>query len=727
MPPSALALLRHIRRLASEATPDPDADAVLLGRFVRHRDEDAFAALVRRHGPMVRRVCRRALADPGAADDAFQAAFCVLARKAASVHPPGALASWLYGVACRVARKARAAEVRRRGRVTTFPDLDPPDPRPDPLADLSARELLAAVDEEVQRLPEVYRLPVILCCLEGRTREEAARQLGWTQGSVKGRLERGRVRLHARLLRRGLTLAAGLAALECTRRTVGAAIPALLAGTTVRSALAFASAPDAAAAVGPSAWALAEAGLRGLLAPRGKVLASLLLAVGLVATGAGLAAQHYLTAPPAEAAPNDGPMPPAGEPGEAGERAAPTDCHGDPLPPGALQRLGTVRFRHGREALSIALSPDGKLLASAGLSSAIRLWDVSTRKEVRQLVGHRGWVWCVAFSPDGKTLASASGDNSVRLWDPATGKELFRFGQHEAGVADGGVLCLAFSLDGKVLGSGGSSGVLHLWDAATGKSLRTLEGHTDWIEAVAFAPDGKTAATGSRDKKVRLWDVATGKALHALTGHEDTVKAVAFAPDGDLLASGGADRTIRLWDVAAGKELRRCAGHQHVVSSLTFSSDGKTLVSGSHDWSVRAWDVASAKEVHQIAVQNGAVTSLALSADGRTLATSSQTIRLWDAATWKEIGPSAGHQGWVGSLAFAPGGKELLSAASDETFRRWDLAAGKELQRYHGHQARGKSVAFAPDGRAAATGAAGGLVQLWELPSGKEVCRLAGH
>src|SRR5262249_31457032 len=157
------------------------------------RDERAFTDLVNRHAALVLRVCWRILGDTDAAQEAFQATFLVLARKAATVQPSAALAAWLHGVAQRVALKTRAARLRRLRAEAPLP-VCVLDHRPDPLAELSSREMLAIVDEEVRRLAEVYRLPVILCCLEGLSQEEAARQLGWTVGSVKGRLERGRAR-----------------------------------------------------------------------------------------------------------------------------------------------------------------------------------------------------------------------------------------------------------------------------------------------------------------------------------------------------------------------------------------------------------------------------------------------------------------------------------------------------------------------------------------------------
>lgn len=185
-------LVPYLRRLS---TP-PQADAELLERFVHHHDEAAFTLLVERHGPMVLHTCERVLGDVHTAQDAFQAAFLVLARRARSLGRLTSLAGWLHGVAQRVALKARGARLRAGRTMALADQSEPADPRPDPLAALSAREVLVLVEEEVRRLPEAYRLAVVLCCLEGLTLEEAARRLGATAGSVKGCLERGRARLY---------------------------------------------------------------------------------------------------------------------------------------------------------------------------------------------------------------------------------------------------------------------------------------------------------------------------------------------------------------------------------------------------------------------------------------------------------------------------------------------------------------------------------------------------
>lgn len=248
------------------------SDAVLLQRYVHQRDEAAFAALVARHGAMVLRLCRRVLGDVHEAEDAFQAAFLILARKAHSLKQPDALPAWLYGVARRVALKARGQSNRRRSSAAPL-DEALPDPRPDPLAQLNARELLDILDDEVRRLPAEQRSAFVLCCLEGRTQEEAARLLGWTPGSVKGRLERGRQRLQTRLKRRGIALSAALALIEVSR---GIAVSASLRSSAVRAALG--------GGIGTPAATLAASVLKGMFLPKLAGVMALVMTAALAAS-----------------------------------------------------------------------------------------------------------------------------------------------------------------------------------------------------------------------------------------------------------------------------------------------------------------------------------------------------------------------------------------------------------------------------------------------------------
>src|SRR5262245_28258587 len=193
-------VLRRLRRWARPRDGGGAPDAELLGRYVERQDPAAFEALLVRHGPMVLGVCRRVLASAADAEDAFQATFLVLVRKAASVVPRGMVGNWLYGVAYRTATSAKAMNARRRAKERAAA-------RPEAREEERWTDLRPVLDEEMSRLPEKYRVPVVLCDLEGRTRREAARQLGWPEGTLSTRLRAGRGLLARALGRRGLALA----------------------------------------------------------------------------------------------------------------------------------------------------------------------------------------------------------------------------------------------------------------------------------------------------------------------------------------------------------------------------------------------------------------------------------------------------------------------------------------------------------------------------------------
>jgi WD40 repeat protein len=207
---------------------------------------------------------------------------------------------------------------------------------------------------------------------------------------------------------------------------------------------------------------------------------------------------------------------------------------------------------HGRVVSDVAFSPDGTLLASCGMNSTVRLWEVVTGTPIRTLRGHNEGARKVAFSPDG-TLIASCGDfrapsreratsETVLLWQVATGTQVRTLTGH----SDRWVPDVAFSPDGTLLASCASDSTVRLWQVATGTQVRTL-GHPRMVESVAFSPDGTLLATAGADGTVRLWQVTTGAHVQTLTGHDDRVKAVAFSPDGTLLATAGADGTVRLW------------------------------------------------------------------------------------------------------------------------------------------------------------------------------------
>jgi RNA polymerase sigma factor (sigma-70 family) len=222
-------VVRHLRRTAARGSAEA-TDGELLERFVRCRDEGAVAALVRRHGPMVWGVCRRILHSHHDAEDAFQATFLVLVRKASSVVPREMVANWLYGVAHRTALNARAAEARRGAlERQEEPVPEPAVNGPHPVSDLRR-----ALDRELSRLPDKYRAAIVLCDLEGKTRKDAARQLGVPEGTLSGRLTRGRALLARRLARGGFTLSAGALAAALALERAAACVPAALVSGTIQ-------------------------------------------------------------------------------------------------------------------------------------------------------------------------------------------------------------------------------------------------------------------------------------------------------------------------------------------------------------------------------------------------------------------------------------------------------------------------------------------------------------
>jgi RNA polymerase sigma factor (sigma-70 family) len=283
-------IVQHIRRLADADAGAAPSDAQLLGRFVGQRCEEAFTTLVRRHGPLVLRVCRQLLADAHDAEDAFQATFLVLVRKAGAIGRRELLAGWLYGVAHRVAARVRVQATRRRGRELSSADSLAAATSPD----AATRELWGMVHEEVQRLPAKYRQPVVLCYLEGKTLEEAGRLLDWPRGTVSGRLARARDLLHRRLTRRGVAVpAAGGVALLAAGPS-SAALPGDLLRGTVAAALVFAAGSPTAGVVSTSVISLAEGVLQTMFAAKLKIIGIVLVVLLAVAVtvGAGVAASR---------------------------------------------------------------------------------------------------------------------------------------------------------------------------------------------------------------------------------------------------------------------------------------------------------------------------------------------------------------------------------------------------------------------------------------------------
>ena len=290
-------LVRHLRRAAFLQDAGEMTDGQLLERFLTGREEAAFEVLVRRHGPMVLGVCRRILSNAHDAEDAFQAAFLVLIRKGQSLRPRQTLGNWLYGVAYPTALKARAARWKRRSKERQTAAMN----RPHPAREEIAGDLLPLLDQELNRLPDKYREAVVLCELQGKTREEAARQLGLPIGTLSGRLTTARRMLARRLTRRGVTLASAALATVLVPSVVSASVQPALLGSTLKAAAAVAAGQAAISVVSAEVAALTHGMLKSMLLAKLKLTATLLMTVLVLGGGTSLWSYRALGAPAEEA------------------------------------------------------------------------------------------------------------------------------------------------------------------------------------------------------------------------------------------------------------------------------------------------------------------------------------------------------------------------------------------------------------------------------------------
>jgi RNA polymerase sigma factor (sigma-70 family) len=276
-------VIEHLRRAVLLPDGAGLGDGELLGSFIERHDETALAALVRRHGPMVWGVCRRLLSHHDA-EDAFQATFLVLVRKAASIRSREMVGNWLYGVAHQTALLARRTAARRRARevqVTEMPDIEAAQQHQWP-------ELPPLLDEELSRLPEIYRAVIVLCELEGRSRKEAARRLGVPEGTVAGRLARARVLLAKRLIRRGVTLSGGALAAILSQNVASAGVPASVVSKTIKAASLTAAGQATTGMISVTVAALTEGVLKTMFLSKLKVVVGAMMLV-VVLVGGGVA------------------------------------------------------------------------------------------------------------------------------------------------------------------------------------------------------------------------------------------------------------------------------------------------------------------------------------------------------------------------------------------------------------------------------------------------------
>ncbi len=378
---------------------------------------------------------------------------------------------------------------------------------------------------------------------------------------------------------------------------------------------------------------------------------------------------------------------------------------------------------------AMAVSPDGRLLATADSHTMIRLWQVADGQQLLSWDGQcPGWTRALAFSPDGKTLISGSDDKTVKLWDVSTGQcrqTLYGHGH------TGWILFVAFSPQGDSLASCSEDATIKLWDADTGQCHQTFQGHTSWVCYVAFRPDGQMLASCSADTTIKLWDINTGQCLKTLQEHEDVVGFVTFSADGQTLISASEDQTIKVWDVQTGQCKRTLpGGHKGWVwwSAVALSSDNKTLAIGSTDQTVKLWDISMGQVLRTLQHSSG-IRTIVFSPDGKTLIGSheDQTLKLWNVSDGRCLKTFQGYSNGVWSIAFSPDGKTLVSGGADQMVKVWNVSDGRCLGSFREHTDMVRFVAYSPQGNTLASGGADRTVKLWNISDGRCLRTFKGH
>ncbi len=335
------------------------------------------------------------------------------------------------------------------------------------------------------------------------------------------------------------------------------------------------------------------------------------------------------------------------------------------------QEMTTIKG-HGSAVLAVSWSPDGKRLVTGSADNSVKIWNVADQLEpILPAERITRYLATSVSSTSNNILAlGVTINKQVKLWNLSTGKEVTRLNE----IGDN-LLCAAFSPDGKLLATGGMDALVKHWDTTTGQMIKELRGHVSYVYSVVFSPDRKQLISGGNDQALKVWDVATGQELDSLKSKVDNSYRAVFSPDGKLLASACRDGSVLLWNLSTRQVLLTFKKHTATVKAIAFSPDNRTVATGGEDISVRIWDTLTGQELKNLGQVDG-VQRIAYSPDGKRLVTGSisGTIKLWDSTTGQELMTLKGHTDEVTSVTFSADGKALITSGNDGTLRLWRAA-----------------------------------------------------
>jgi len=380
-----------------------------------------------------------------------------------------------------------------------------------------------------------------------------------------------------------------------------------------------------------------------------------------------------------------------------------------------------VPWRH--QDINSAFSPDDRLLATASMHGAVRIWDVERGSPVAIIRGHGGLVEHVEFSPDGRRLLTASHDGTARLWD--IDGVLITTLRHRRSPT-----FAAFSPDGARVVTGGQDSVGHVWDVASGREIVRLEARHGGgpLQNATFSPDGRRIAAASRDGRILQWEVESGREAAQLEGHEYSVVDVEFNPKGDMLASASVDGTVRLWNTATGGQLAVLRANG-ILRKALLSPNGRLVLTGLNDNTARLWKT-DGTEFRVLGGHENRVSAAAFSPNGLLVATGSLdgTVRIWSIKDGSIVATLKGHKEPLTDVAFSEDGQSIVTASRDRTARIWSVEDGAERAILKGHAGGVNHAAFSRNGQHLVTvSSQDGTVRLWNARSGREIAVLAGH